>query len=105
MEKLDEIKNIKNKWIEFISDDKYKKYFITNEEYWCNNLLLIKEYFNKYNKRPSNNSTDIEIKRLAKWIQHRQENYKKKIGIMSNNIILNQWKDFIEDINYRKYFR
>jgi hypothetical protein len=94
-----------NKWKEFITDDKYKKYFITNEEYWCDNLLLVKEYIDKYNKRPSNSSLDIEIKKLAKWIQHQQENYKNKIGIMSNNIILNQWKEFIEDINYKKYFK
>jgi hypothetical protein len=94
-----------NKWKEFIEDNKYKKYFITNKEYWCNNLLLVKEHLDKYNKRPTNSSTDLEIKKLAKWIQHQQEYYKNKIGIMLNDDIINRWKDFIEDINYKKYFK
>ncbi len=30
--------NIRNRWKEFIEDNKYKQYFLTNEEEWDNNL-------------------------------------------------------------------
>ena len=30
-----------NKWTDFITSEKYKKYFLSNEDEWLNNLWLI----------------------------------------------------------------
>jgi hypothetical protein len=43
------IKNMKHKiyrklWEDFINDDKYKKYFLSNEEVWKKNLEFVKKY-------------------------------------------------------------
>ena len=43
-ENIMKTEEIYNKWTEFINDDKYKKYFISNEEKWINILKEIKQY-------------------------------------------------------------
>jgi hypothetical protein len=63
---------IYNKWTE-----KYKKYFISYEDEWLNNLDMIKKYIDTNNKRPSN-LVLIKIKILSKCIYHRMTNYKSK---------------------------
>jgi superfamily II DNA or RNA helicase len=95
---------IRKKWGEFIEDEKYKKYFLTNEELWENKLKEVKLYINENNKRPSESNKDNKIKQLAKWIGHQQNNYKKNKGIMSNEYIRKKWKNFIEDDKYKIYF-
>ncbi len=71
---------------------------------WINNLNNLKEYINKNKKRPSykNKNNTITIKKLSKWEQHQQYNYKKKIEIMKNDFIYNEWNKFITE--YKKYF-
>jgi hypothetical protein len=93
---------IRKHWEDFII--KYKKYFLSNEEEWINNLKLVEDYIIKNNKRPSSSSTnkDIEIKKLGSWIIHQQQNYLKKEYIMKDETIRKHWEDFI--IKYKKYF-
>ena len=93
-------KEIRKKWEKFIED--YEKYFLSNEEAWNNILKEIKNYINKYNKRPSQYDKEQNIKKLSKWISTQQKNYKKKSCIMSNKEIRKKWKKFI--IEYGKYF-
>ena len=95
-------KNIYNKWIEFINDDKYKKYFLDNETIWIDNLEKIKKYIDENNKRPSCNDKNNKIKSFGTWICHQQKNYKNKKEIMSNEYIYNKWTEFIN--NYNKFF-
>jgi superfamily II DNA or RNA helicase len=95
---------IRKKWNEFIEDDKYKKYFLSNEEEWFNNLEKVKLYINKNNKRPSSIDKDIKIQQIGYWIGHQLENYAKKQHIMSNEDIQKRWKEFIEDDKYKEYF-
>jgi hypothetical protein len=95
---------IYNKWIEFINDVKIKKYFITNEELWYNNLEKVKKYIDKNNKRPSQIDTDKEVKILGKFISHQIINYKKKVDIMKNNEIYNKWTEFINNEKFKHYF-
>jgi len=56
---------IYNKWTEFINDDKYKKYFISNEEKWINIFEEIKQYIHTNNKLPSRSDEIIQIKKLG----------------------------------------
>ena len=85
--------SIKIKWEQFI--DKYKKYFLSNEEIWNNNLEKVKTYIIQNSSKPLIISNDINTKHLASWLSHQQTNYKYKIKIMKNNNIKNKWEDFI----------
>jgi hypothetical protein len=59
---------IYDKWTNFINNDKYKKYFLDNNIIWLNTLKLVEEYINNYNKKPSRNDKQIEIKQFGKWL-------------------------------------
>ena len=96
--------NIKKLWEEFINDDKYKKYFESNEEIWKTKLNQVKQYIDENNKRPSNSDKDNEIKSLGQWINHQQNNYKKNDFIIKNKNIKKLWEEFINNNKYKKYF-
>jgi antitoxin component HigA of HigAB toxin-antitoxin module len=99
------LKNIiREKWLEFINDIKYKIYFLSNEEEWLNTLESVKKYIDNNNKRPSQHDKDINIKILGSWIGTQQKNYSKKEYIMKNDIIRGKWKEFINNTKYRKHF-
>ena len=91
---------INNDWTQFMN--KYKEYFLSNEEIWYNNFNKVKEYIDKNNKRPSNSDKNKEIKSLASWINTQQRKYKKKEEIMKNDEIYNEWTQFINE--YQEYF-
>ena len=95
---------IYNKWTKFINDDKYKKYFISNEEIWLINLEKVKKYIDENDKRPSSTDKNKDIKQLGSWISNQMNKYKTKKGILSNIKIYNKWKEFINDKKYKKYF-
>jgi superfamily II DNA or RNA helicase len=73
-------------------------------EIWNENLEKIKQYMDKYNKRPSSASKDTNIKSLGKWVSTQFQNYKNKKNTMSNNNIYNLWTEFINDDKYIEYF-
>ena len=91
---------IYNKFTEF--KEKYKKYLLSYEENWNNNLEKVIKYINKNNKLPSNYDKDNNIQFLGRWLSTQKKNYKNIIGIMKNIIIYNQFKSFLE--KYKKYF-
>ena len=96
---------IYNIWTEFINNDKYKKYIQTNEDSWYDSLNQVIEYINLNNKRPSTTDKDTQIKQLGSWICLQKKNYRKKIRMMSNSKIYNQWTQIINNINYKTYFQ
>ena len=55
-------------WKDFT--EKYKEYFLSNNEIWFNNLKEVEDYIIKNNKRPNSIDKDIEIKQLGSWIIH-----------------------------------
>jgi hypothetical protein len=89
-----------NKFKYFI--ETYKKYFLSNEEIWNNNLEKVITYIDENNKLPSSNSKDATIRTLGLWIGTQKQKLKKNIEIMKNNIIRNKFKYFIE--TYKEYF-
>ncbi len=95
---------IYKEWTDFVNDDKYKKYFESNELSWLNNLNSVKNYIDEYNKRPSNKDKNQEFKFLGKWISHQITNYNKKTHVMKNEKIHKEFHDFINDDKYKKYF-
>jgi len=95
--------DIQKKWIEFINDDKYKKYFMSNEEIWKKSLNDAKNYIiNNNNIRPLNNNEDKNIRKIADFLSHQQSKYDKKIKIMKNEDIRKLWIEFVNDEKYKK---
>ena len=93
-----------DKWTEFINNEKYEQYFISNEDAWNNKLFQVSTYMNNFNKRPSYADKDKHIRALGKWITRQCTIFNKKEDIMKNEIIYNKWHEFINDERYSVYF-
>ena len=91
--------NIKKLYEEFI--EKYKEYFLDNNEIWLKNLNLVSDYIDKNKKRPSQTDKNKDIKQLGKWISTQQRNYKSNKQIMKDSNIRKLYEEFIE--KYKKY--
>lgn len=95
-------KNIYDTWTEFITDDKYGKYFVSNNEKWKNMLEKLRQYINVNKKRPSNKDKNTDIKQLGCWCGMQIKNYRENIGIMKDKDISKLWSQFATD--YKQYF-
>ena len=91
---------IYNLWTEFISDSRYSKYFISNEEDWKNKLDELKQFIDLNNDRPTGKNN----KELNKWLSHQITNSKNRQHSMKDDEIYNLWTEFINDTRYKKYF-
>lgn len=91
----------KKKWIDFIQSEKYKKYFLSNEQIWENKFIDAKNYLDKYNKKPSNSDKDSNIKQLGLWINTQKTNYKRCKDIMKNVEMRNKWNEFVNNEKYK----
>ena len=56
---------IYNKWTEFMNDNKYKIYFMSNEDEWLEKLNQIEKYIDTNNKKPCEKNKDGKIKTLG----------------------------------------
>ena len=92
---------IRKLWEDFINDDKYKNYFLTNEEEWKLNLEWVKKYINENKKKPTRKNNDEKI--YGTWITLQVKNYKNKQQIMTDDTIRYLWEDFINE--YKIYFK
>jgi hypothetical protein len=87
---------IRQLWKDFINNDKYKKYFLSNKEKWRLNLERVKKYIDENKKKPLD-------KILSIWIYNQKIKYHKKEYIMSNKTIRHLWEDFINE--YKMFFK
>jgi len=95
---------IRKSWEDFMNDDKYKKYFLSNKEIWYNYLENTIKFMNKYNKRPhANGKKNKDEKKLGEWINNQLNNYNKYIFIMKEEEIRKSWEKFVNDYNYKEY--
>ena len=101
----DIMKNIiwRNRWTEFINDDRYKKYFLSNEEIWENTLNNVKKYMDENNKKPLSSDENKDIKYMYSWLLRQQKIYNKQETIMKDLNIRKKWEDFINDNKYKQY--
>ena len=97
--------SIREKWKEFINDQKYKEYFLSNEDLWKDNLEQVKEYIDQHNKRPSEKDKDKTIKSLGIWLGRQAQNYKGNKHNMNDKNIRKMWEEFINDQKYKEYFK
>jgi superfamily II DNA/RNA helicase len=100
---------IRKKWIEITKHPKYSKYLSSKNDLWILNLEEVKKYIDENNKRPvvdkKKNSVNLHRSQLGEWINTQVTNYKNKLNIMKEyDEIYEQWKLFINDPKYSKYF-
>ena len=72
---------------------------MSNENECIYNLNNFKNYIDENNKRPNKDNKTIDS-----WVRVQMRNYKKKEQIMKNENIYVKWKEFINDVKYKKYF-
>jgi hypothetical protein len=96
--------NIRKLWEEFINNEKYKKYFLSQYDSFVFNLNELKLYIDTHNERPSQSSKDKSIKSMGMWIGNCQKNYTKKKERMADETIRKLWEEFINDKKYKKHF-
>jgi len=90
--------NIKKIWEEFINNENYKTYFMTQEEKWVEKLENCKKFIKHHNKRPDLKSIIEEEQTLARWIKTQIINYKNKCEILGKTETLQKmWETFITD--------
>lgn len=95
---------IYNEWHNFINSDRYKKFFISNEDNWYQMYYSVVEYIDKNQKKPSPVSKNEVTKQLGCWLSTQMNNYKNRSQGMKNDQIYNEWHNFINSDRYRKYF-
>ena len=96
--------NMKNKqicikWEKFIEE--YSEFFLSKEEIWQNRFNIIIQYIEDNSILPPRSSTNIEVKKMAEWIQHQKQYYKNKSSIFENQDIRLIWEQFVS--KYDKY--
>jgi FMN-dependent NADH-azoreductase len=91
--------NIRKLYEEFI--EKYKEYFLDNNEIWLNNIKLCEKYIIENKKRPSSTDKNKDIKILGQWLSDQQKNYKSNKNIMKDSNIRKLYEEFIE--KYKEY--
>jgi len=92
----------RKKWEEFVKDEKYKEYFIDNDEVWNINFEEVKQFMDKYKKRPSSTSTNKDEQFLGRWIGSQLTNYTNETRSMNNVSKRKKWNEFI--VKYKEYF-
>ena len=93
--------NIRKLWEDFINDNNYKTYFISNKKEWKLNLEWVKKYINKNKKKPTRKNNDE--KKYGVWLALQVQNYRKNEYIMLDDTIRHLWEDFISE--YKDYFK
>ena len=99
---MNELK-IQEEWRRFT--DKYSKYFQDNITIWKNTLQKVAQYINQNDKTPSSSDKNKEIKQLGCWLSNQKKNYSKKIQIMKEPKIQEEWQRFIYNDKYKHYFK
>lgn len=94
-------KTIRKQWALFVNE--YNEYFKSNDGVWDDNLNIVKEYMDKYHKRPSCSDKNEDIRKIGLWLQRQKENYYKKTKIMKYGVFIKKWDDFIRE--YGKYIK
>ena len=85
---------IKKIWEDFIN--KYKIYFLSNEEIWINKINEIQLYIEEHNKLPCQADKNEKIKKMGYFITLQKINYTSHDDIMKNENIRIIWEQFIE---------
>jgi len=86
---------IRNEWEKLINDEKYKYFFIINEEIWYDKFNELKCFVDINGKLP------VTKTKLGSWLNEQKQNYKYN---MENKKIKKEWEIFINDDKYKHLF-
>jgi hypothetical protein len=85
-------------WTNFLEE--YKESLMSQDEIWLKALENLKDFIDKYNKRPNKHSTNLNEKKLGEWLIKQTGNYNNKRGVMNKNqICYEHFKDLLD--NYK----
>ena len=92
---------IYNEWTKFM--DEYEDVLLEEDDKWYILFNQLKEYINKYHKRPNKRSMNETERKLGEWIGKQISNSKNKTGILSKyeniysdfNIFLNEFNSYL----------
>lgn len=95
-------------WEEFAEDNKHHWSVKEEKKDSSKDLFIVnrdktQEYFDTYHKLPSTVDLDEDIKKLGKWVNTQNQNYKSKTRCMSNKETYNMWTKFTE--KNKKYIK
>jgi hypothetical protein len=83
--------------------ERRRLYYIRHPNHTQNeNLVKLEEFINKYNKLPSAENKDKNIKYLGGWLSNQKHKYKNNKHMMKDEEIRKQWEEFIE--KYKELF-
>ncbi|ATZ80338.1 DEXDc helicase [Bodo saltans virus] len=88
-----------NKWKELC--EKYDEYLMNDDEIWNYIYSELIKFFEINKNYPNIYSKDNNEKKLAKWLCHQKENYKKQQKSMKNNTKRKTWEELCE--KYKEY--
>ena len=84
-----------------INNIRFKKYFdLDSVRDWKIYFEKMKIFLDENKLRP----TDKTDKNLSKWISGQIQSYRKNKAIMKNKDIYDNWTNFINSLEYKKYF-
>jgi hypothetical protein len=83
---INNIKSMKNDtlkkmYIDFLNDDKYKEYFMSNEECWIYKLELVKKFIDTHNRKPQSRSKDKNERTIGRWLITQSTNYNSDLNL------------------------
>ena len=90
--------NIKFLWEDF--NEKYKEYFVSNEELWENHFSNLKKYLDDNQKIPGGSSGIKNESALGNWLFVQKKNYKTNFSVMKDDLFRNKWEIFIEEYKH-----
>lgn len=91
---------IRQEYENFIKE--YKKYFLTSEEKWYENLTILKDYIETNKQKPAQKNKDINVRYIASWLRHQELYYDKKDNIMKIDKFRLEFEKFQNE--YKPYF-
>jgi hypothetical protein len=80
---------IKNKWLEIVNNEKYKKFYLSTEDNFYYYLNMYKKYYKREIKL-----NDEEWKYLNRWNADCIKYYKLKKNVMSNDTLRYEYSKF-----------
>ena len=100
-------KQIRDLWTATLNDSKYVEFICNGEEFWKIMLNRVKKYMDDHEKRPSDHSTDGDVRFMGNWISSQKSKYDINRdncnGVMNCKEIHTLWTQIINDVTYTKY--
>jgi len=91
----------------FISDPKYRKYFLSDSEIWDEHLKEVKQFYDNLpsdkKKKPSKKSKDDYERSIGAWLYNQKQHYQKNqlnMKILPNNTVneyRKKWENFCKE--------